>query len=147
MVTPFAISDWQVGKALSAEMRAQQSLFTSTMSASAIEHLKGQSFNWWQKLSNRFQLHYSKLNATENLEAKQVAVRIQFADTNPSTWSVRKEPYLRRQEKTAVFPSITSLYNPMGKILVAIGSTPMTTIPLASMTSSPCNGWHASSIK
>jgi hypothetical protein len=120
MVTPFTLAAWRVGKALYAEMRMQQTLFTDGMSIAAVEKLEGQPLTGWKKIDYSFQMHYFKLNATENLQARQVTAFTHFADADPSEYSHSHEAYRQWMKKNATVPSLRMIYNPMGKVLVEI---------------------------
>ena len=128
ILVPFDPKDYRIGKAFPAEFRGTATLYkTLTVADTAAG---SPSSSWRDRTWNAIQLHFFKLNATENMSAAHAAQWAALADSEPSEfyrnrdvtrdWLKNHEPHL----------SLGSLYNPIGKILVAFAIPQFDSYPL-----------------
>ena len=102
---------------------------------------------WWQRQWFAFQMHYFKINATENLSATHMVKLAKLADSDPQIFSVTRDKYRAWLRDSESLYSPRTLYNPIGTILVSIAVPGMrstfcvrTTLPHSSDSStSPTN--------
>ena len=131
VLTPFPIKDWSIGNAFGAEFRAMVPLYGQMTSATwATTGTDEVRVTWWQKLGIAFQMHFFKINATENLNARQMVQLTKLAVSDPHKFSVAREEYRSwlRENESLYSPSV--LFNPVGKILVSIAEPPYEEYPL-----------------
>ena len=119
VISPFALSDWKIGKVFNAEFRAEAPLIRSipfTNSAAAGNSARLSS--WWKRPWSAFQMHFFRLNATENLNAAQMTQVANLSESDPARFSQSLEAYRGWLKRNETLWSPTILYNPVGKILV-----------------------------
>jgi len=125
ILLPFDLKDYRIGSAFPAEFRGIAALYKTITLANSFA-----ASSWRNKMSNAFQAHFFKLNASENMSAAQAARWTALADSEPSLfyrnrdanrdWVKENEPHL----------SLSILYNPIGKILLAIATPQNDAYPL-----------------
>jgi hypothetical protein len=86
--------------------------------------------SWRNRTSNAFQTHFAKVNATENMSAALAAQSSALADSEPSQCYRNREGYRGWLKENEPHLSAGSLYNPVGKILVALALTQNDVYPL-----------------
>jgi len=131
VLTPFPIKDWNIGNAFGAEFRAMVPLYGQLTSASwATSGTDEARVTWWQRLGIVFQMHFFKINATENLSARQMVQLTKLAVSDPHRFSVAREEYRGWLKENESLYSPNVLFNPVGKILVSIAEPPYEEYPL-----------------
>ncbi len=126
---------WDLGKAFAAEFRVNSSILRQTaaqMSAAAGE-TSGPAHRgvraWLTRLDTRIERHFFKLNATENLFARQTARRMAVA-RDPGRWrSAPRELHDSLWEPRNTW-AVRLSYNPVGRILAAISAVAYDNYPL-----------------
>jgi len=133
LVPAFDPASWDLGGAFAAEFRVSSSLLrqTAQLAAGAVARegpaqsgLRG----WLRRLNSRIEAHFFKLNATENLFARQTARRMLIArdPTRPKTTNSELPASL---SEARAWP-VRLCYNPVGRILAAIADPPYDNYPL-----------------
>jgi hypothetical protein len=123
----FELSDWNISNAFAAEFRLHTFLYRQTQ-ALIDNHWQPQdskgSSGWhvWNRVMSPFEGQFYKINATENLDAKVMNELAGFAALDPSTFSTDQARLKKWEQRNADFVSVRTIYNPIGKILVAIGA-------------------------
>lgn len=124
LVPVFDLKDWDIGSAFAAEYRMTASalrrtdeLSSSTLGADGAQH--GGFRTWLTRTENRITGHFLKINATENLFARQTARQmLAAADPGKSRESTR-EAWLLEDQSVWTLPLS---YNPVGKVLAAVAT-------------------------
>jgi hypothetical protein len=129
LALPFDPNDYRIGNAFAAEFRGAAALYKTITAPNELTGSMASS-SWRNRIWNAFQAHFFKLNATENMSAAHAAQWAALANSEPSQfyrnrdvtrdWLKNNEPHL----------SLGSLYNPVGKILVAMAIPQYDTYPL-----------------
>lgn len=126
LVPVFELNDFDIGSAFAAEFRTTASVLTRTDDSSAPEpnaagRPSGAVHGWLSSTGNRVTGHFFKVNATENLFARQtVRLMRTAADPRKSGDSTRSDWLLEDQSVWTLPLS----YNPVGKVLAA-AATPV----------------------
>lgn len=121
----FKLADWNIGGAFAGEFRFHT--FVQRQTQSAIDtHWQPPDTTyagrWWGRILGPLEGRFYKFNATENLDARNMTELASFAELDPSTFSTWQARYQRWEQGAADFMSVRSVYNPIGKILVAIAA-------------------------
>ena len=137
LVVPlFALGDWNIGSTFAEEFRAEAVTLEELQRASALgsaapERYAGDMLlRSWNRLQSIAGAHFFKLQATENLFARNAAQLIASAAADPAAFAARsRQP---RVSPPAGEPSWTVLlrYNPIGKFLAAIPARNLPDFPL-----------------
>lgn len=119
------LSDWNIRSAFAAEFRVHTFLYQQTQ-AIIDNHWQPPDASRASRLWNRFlspiEGHFYKINATENLSAKIMTELAGFAALDPSNFSTEQARFKKwKQASTDIF-SVRSVYNPIGRVLVAIAA-------------------------
>ena len=123
LVIPFDITDWRISDAFAAEMRTiDPVLRVIPLANSPVVGSSARPASGWGRSWNVLQVQFFKLHATENLEAEQMEHLRALADANPTQFSEARDAYREWLEHRTQIASLRTLYNPVGKILVWIGS-------------------------
>jgi hypothetical protein len=125
-LVPFDLKDYRIGKAFPAEFRGTAVLLKTLQSNSSATPPS----NLYNRASNAFQAHFLKLNSTENISAARAAHWAVLVDSDPTRLNRNLEAnrdWLKHSE-LRLSPGI--LYNPIGKILVAIATPQIDAYPL-----------------
>lgn len=123
-----ALSEWNIGKVFASEFRFHSFFYRQNEALSgsgweppdSSDSLVRRWFNRW----------FFKFNATENLDARVMNQIAGFAAIDPTTFTARRIRYTKWASETADFLRIRSIYNPIGKILVASGAPAYADYPL-----------------
>jgi hypothetical protein len=119
LASPFEPKDYRIGNAFPAEFRGTATLYRSITDANASA---GSASSWLERTWNAFQAHFFKLNATENMSAAHAAHWAALADSEPSLFIKNREANRAWLKDHELHFSPGILYNPIGKILVAIAA-------------------------
>jgi hypothetical protein len=114
--------DYRTGNTFAAEFRGTATLYKTVTAADELGGSTASS-NWLTRASNTFQAHFFKLNATENMAAARAAQWVALGDSEPSQFYANREHYREWLKNNGPHLSPASLYNPIGKILVAMGGS------------------------
>jgi hypothetical protein len=128
LTLPFDLKDYRIGSAFGAEFRGTAALYRIIAGANAPANSK--SFSWRQRTSNAFQVHFFKLNASQNMSAARAARWAALADSEPSQFLSSRSANREWLTHNDLHFSLGYLYNPIGKILIAIATPQNDTYPL-----------------
>jgi hypothetical protein len=117
-IPQFELSDWNISNAFAAEFRHIAFFYRQTQ-ALADNHWQPPDTSGSERVWNRISSQFFKLNATENLHAKVVSELAGLATPDPSTFSAEQARYRKWEQANSDYFSLRTLYNPIGKILVA----------------------------
>lgn len=129
----FASSDWDISNAFAAEFRAELSIYQH---AQALSDAHWQSpdatdaWRLWSRLLSPIEGQFFKINATKNLAAGLMNELARCAAPDPSTFATNQARLIKWQEGNANLRSIRTVYNPIGKILIAIAAPAYNNYPL-----------------
>lgn len=126
---PFDPKDYKIGNAFAAEFRASAAVYKTITAPNELTGSTASS-SWRQRVSNAFQAHFFKLNATENMGAALAAQWVELGDSAASKFDINRERYHQWLEKNEPHLSAKSLYNPIGNILIRIAIPNIDTYPL-----------------
>ena len=119
------LSDWNIGNAFAAEFRVHTFLYRQTQ-ALIDNHWQppgtSRASRLWNRVLGPIEGHFYKINATENLSAKVMNELTGFAALDPSTFSTEQARFSKWEQANADFFSVCTIYNPIGKVLVAIAA-------------------------
>jgi hypothetical protein len=130
-ITPFEIADWKIGNVFAAEMRASAPMMSAiALANSPTIGSSARPSHWWQRAWNVVESKFFKLNATENLDAQQMAQLSALSNADPTGFSEARNQYRSwlKNKENLLTPSIA--YNPIGKILVGIGAPAFEAYPM-----------------
>lgn len=113
--------DYRIGNAFAAEFRGTAALYKSISFTN--EYAISPAPSWWQRAWNTVQSHFFKSNATENMAAAHAAQWVALGDSEPSQFYSSRERYREWLKNNGPHLTPASLYNPIGKILVALGGS------------------------
>ncbi len=121
----FKLADWNIGSAFAGEFRLHT--FVQRQTQSAIDtHWQPPDTTYagrlWGRVLGPIEGRFYKFNATENLDAKDMTELASFAELDPSTFPTWQARYEHWEQGATNFLSIRSVYNPIGKVLVAIAA-------------------------
>jgi hypothetical protein len=120
MLSPFDLQDYRIGNAFAVEFRGTAALYKTIALPSFYVADSKAPISWRQRVSNAFQAHFFKLNATENMGAALAAQASALADSEPSQFFQNRDAYHVWLKVNEPHPSLKFLYNPIGKTLVRI---------------------------
>jgi hypothetical protein len=116
---------WNIGQSFAAEFRVHQFMYRQVR-ALADGHWQPPDASTAQRVWNRIlspiEGQFFKLNATENRYATAVDELAELAALEPSTFSSQRAQFKQWEKDNANFFSVRTVYNPVGKILVAIAA-------------------------
>lgn len=127
LVALFAPSDWKIGNAYATEFRLTLPLWTQMQNMASGKWAShhdpaGVPLRWWHQLLSALQGPFFKLNATENLSARQMNLLIEMANSDPQQFNQGRDHYRNWMQKNESLLSLRLIFNPIGKILVAIAA-------------------------
>lgn len=121
----FELADWNISNAFAGEFRFHSFIHRQTQAA-IDSHWQppDTTYAWrlWGRVLGPIEGRFYKLNATENLDAKAMTELAGFAALNPSTFPTWQARYQQWEHGFTDFVSVRTVYNPIGKILVAIAA-------------------------
>lgn len=121
LLRPFDVADWKIGDALAADMRARAPLYATILLAnSPVVGSSARPASWWERQWNRLGVQFFKLHATANLEAERMERLRALIDGDPAHFSQARSEYQRWTHQQPQLVSPHTLYNPLGRILLAI---------------------------
>jgi hypothetical protein len=121
------LREWNVGKVFASEFRFHSFVYRQTraLSASGWEppsNSDSRIFRWFNHIFlNPISGYFFKLNATENLDAKRMNQIASFATVDPISFAVQRALYGKWESESTSLAKLQTIYNPVGKILIAIG--------------------------
>jgi len=125
-IPQYELRDWNIGSAFAAEFRLHAFTYRQ-MQVLIDDHwqppdsLASRGSRVWNRVLNPIERQLYKTNATENLDARLMDELAGFAALNPTTFAADQARVRRWERNNADFVSIGTIYNPIGKILVAMG--------------------------
>jgi hypothetical protein len=121
----FDVSDWNISNAFTAEFRVHEFMYRQVRALSD-GHWQppdsSRAARVWIRISSPIEGQFFKLNATENLSAKAMNELAGFAALDPSTFAMEQARIKKWEQDYADFFSVRTVYNPVGKVLVAIAT-------------------------
>jgi hypothetical protein len=117
LVPAFGASEWDLGRAFAAEFRLQAAALRSPDAV-----VRRGASGWLERAANRVTDHFLKLNATENLLARETARWMQAA-ADPARFYRLKSSAQGLPEGASVW-RLPFSYNPLGTLLVAAVTQP-----------------------
>jgi hypothetical protein len=123
----FDLMDWNISNAFAAEFRVHAYLHRQ-MQALIDNHwqppdsMGSSASRLWYRVSSPIAGQFYKINATDNLDAKVMNELAGLAALDPSTFSMNQARFKKWAEKNLDFKSVRTIYNPIGKMLVAIAA-------------------------
>ena len=121
----FGLGDWNISNAFAAEFRVQDFIYRQAK-AVGDNHWQppdtSRAARFWNRIMSPISGHFYKINATENLDAKVMSELAGFATTDPSRFSADQARLRKWEQETSDFLSSRTVYNPIGRILVAIAA-------------------------
>ena len=130
------LSEWNIGKVFASEFRFHSFIYRQNEALSVAgwqppDRPISSLWRWFNRvLLNPIGRCFFKLNATENLDAKLMNELAGFAAIDPSTFTAQRVRYKKWESENADFVRPGIIYNPIGKILVAMGAPAYTDYPL-----------------
>jgi hypothetical protein len=120
-------SDWNISNAFAAEFRLHTFVYRQTQALvdnhwQPPDSTDSGAWRMWNRILSPIEGHFFKLNATENLDARVMNELAGFAALAPSTFATDQARLRKWEQKNSDFVSVRTIYNPIGKILVAIGA-------------------------
>jgi hypothetical protein len=112
-------NDYRIGNAFAAEFRGTTAFYKTITAANELSGSMASS-SWLNRVSNAFQAHFFKLNATENMGAALAAQSIALGNSEPSQFYLNREGYREWLKLNEPHLSPAYLYNPMGKVFAAL---------------------------
>jgi hypothetical protein len=123
ILEPFDIDDWRIGSALAADYRlADASLRPIVLANSPFELSPARPSSWFERQGNRISAHFFKLHATENLLAELTTKQIALANTEPPDFTAQLALVRDAEKRAREDIGHNVLYNPVGRVLVAIAA-------------------------
>jgi hypothetical protein len=122
ILSPFGPNDYRIGNAFAAEFSGTAALYKTITAANELGGSMASS-SWLKRPWNAFQAHFFKVNATENLGAAHAAQWVALGDSEPNQFYLNQERYRKWLKDTEPHLSPASLYNPIGKMLVAVAGS------------------------
>jgi hypothetical protein len=130
------LSEWNIGKVFASEFRFHSFIYkqNDVLSVAGWQPPDSPNSSLWRWLNrvflNPIGRRFFKLNATENLDARLMHELAGFAAIDPTTFTAQRVRYKKWESENADFVTLGIVYNPIGKILVAIGAPAYTDYPL-----------------
>ena len=122
------LSEWNIGKVFASEFRFHSFIYRQNEALSVAgwqppDRPNSSLWRWFNRVFlNPIGRCFFKLNATENLDAKLMNELAGFAAIDPSTFTAQRVRYKKWESEYADFLRPGIIYNPIGKILVAMGA-------------------------
>jgi len=126
---PFDPKDYRIGNAFLAEWRGVATLY-KTITAAHEYTVSAVPPSWHKRMENAFEAHFFKINATENISAPQAAHWAALMDSEASQLLQNREVNRQWLEENQPHFSLSSFYNPVGKILVRVAMSQNDSYPL-----------------
>jgi hypothetical protein len=130
------LSEWNIGKVFASEFRFHSFIFRQSEALSVVGWQASDSsdsrlWRWFNRVFlNPIGRCFFKLNATENRDARLMNELAGFAAIDPTTFAAQRVRYKEWESENTDFVRPGIIYNPIGKILVAIGAPAYTDYPL-----------------
>jgi len=123
----FDLSDWNIGNAFAAEFRLHAFIYRQTQVLAdnhwqPPDNVGSRAWRLWNRLLGPIEGHFFKIHATENLDAKVMNELAAFAALGPSTFATDQARLKILEQTNSDVASVRTIYNPIGKILVAIAA-------------------------
>ncbi len=123
----FDLNQWSISNVFADEFRRHAFLYRQTQALidnhwQPPESAASRAWRMWNKILNPIGGQFFKINATENLDARKMNELAGFAVMDPTTFSPNQARMRKWVQDNSNFLSIRSIYNPIGKILVAIAA-------------------------
>ena len=124
LVPVFDLGDFDIGSAFAAEFRTTASVLTRSGDPSPTElypdgRRRGAFHGWLRSAGNRLTEHFFKLNATENLFARQTARQMRAAADPRKARDNTRDGWLLEEQSVWTLPLS---YNPVGKVLASVAT-------------------------
>jgi hypothetical protein len=122
----FELSTWNISNAFAAEFRVHTFLYRQVQALSDGHWQPPDSTSAarvWNRILSPIEGVFFKINATENRYAKAMNELAGFAALDPYTFSTNQAQLKKWEKNSASFMSVRTIYNPIGKILVAIAAS------------------------
>jgi hypothetical protein len=129
LALPFDPKDFRIGNAFAAEFRGTAAVYKTITAATEMAGSTA-STSGRQRMSNAFQAHFFKINATENMGAAMAAQWIALGNSDSSQFYLNREAYREWLDHNEPHLSPSFLYNPIGKILVKLAVSQNDAYPL-----------------
>jgi hypothetical protein len=130
------LSEWNIGKVFASEFRFHSFIYKQNEALSLAgwqspDSSESGPWRWFNRvILNPIGRFLFKLKATENLDARLMNELAGFAAIDPTTFTAQRVRYKKWESENADFVRPGIVYNPIGKILVAIGAPAYTDYPL-----------------
>jgi hypothetical protein len=128
VVPLFALGDWNIGSAFAEELRAEAATLEELQRASLAGFALPERYSGdlllrsWNRAGNIAGAHFFKLQASENLFARNAASLIVSAAADPAAFAARSRRPLASLPASGFSRAVLLSYNPIGKILAAIAA-------------------------
>jgi hypothetical protein len=119
MLLPFDTKDFAIGNTFAAEFRGTEPLYKIITAANQLPDATASS-SWHTRIWKAIQVHYFKLNDTENRSAELAARYIALDNSKPAEFERNWQSYRKWLEKDGPQLALNYLYNPIGKILASL---------------------------
>ena len=129
LALPFDPKDYRIGTAFLAEWRGVATLY-KTISAVNEYTASAAPPSWHKRMENAFEAHFFKINATENISAPQAAHWTALMDSEASQFLQNRDVNRQWLDENQPRFSLSSFYNPVGKILVRVAMYQNDSYPL-----------------
>ena len=129
LALPFDANDYRIGNAFIAEWRGVATLYKTITTANEYTASAAPP-SWRKRMENAFEGHFFKINATENMSAPQAAHWAALMDSEASQFLRNREANRHWLEENQPHFSLSSFYNPVGKILVRVAMSQNDSYPL-----------------
>jgi len=130
------VREWNIGKVFASEFRFHSFFYRQTQALAAAgwqpPDSSGSSlWRWFDRVVlTPIAGCFFKFNATENLDARLMNELAGFAALDPTTFSALRVRYDKWESANADYVRLGTIYNPIGKILVAIAAPAYSDYPL-----------------
>ena len=121
---PAPAAAWRIGEAYAEEFRARTPIYSAVpLANSPVAGSSARPDGWWERLSNRLQVHFFKRDATENLDAELARRLRELAEGDPVDYSARRRAHEAWVRKELGFNLARLVYNPVGRTLITVSTT------------------------
>lgn len=119
-------NDWKLRGLFAHEFRVSQALLNQFWHDTSrpwvtSAALNGEEAKWWEPYAGRIEAHFLQINATENLSARSMIELQRVADSGATGFLTARDAYDRWVEDNLEL-NLRYAYNPMGRVLVAVGA-------------------------
>jgi hypothetical protein len=113
--------DWKIGDMYAYEFRIRAFMWDQLRYQKGSRLLEGSSEEgqWWERFVDQVTTPFLKINATQNLQAKQAAQFKLLGDATPEAFLATRDD-LRKWRKKNIDLGLRSVYNPAGRFLLGI---------------------------